>query len=96
MSETKPDFTIEDVWINLNTVSSISTGTAYSISNKRSGWVLLHESATEPLSTDSSGRYLKGSVDSTDTTAYVKEGSLDIWAKSSMVGVVCLVNIQED
>jgi hypothetical protein len=92
MSATITDIEIGGTWVDLNTVSGITVGSEFTIQNKRSSWVLLHESSTEPLAAEMSGVYLTD-LSKSSGRCTVKSGSLKIWGKTTN-GVNSIINIQ--
>ena len=81
-----------DAWVDLSTASGIVAGTKYDIQNKKGTWVLLYESDTEPLITETSGRFLSIIPDSS-SKATVLEGSLKVWAKALSSGAVTVATL---
>ena len=90
-----------DQWVNLSAMASIPEGQAYVLQNKSRAWLLLHESASPPSMTESSGRYVSSMPDET-AFAVVQKGALQIWAKSVPVdnifttAVVSVISEDED
>jgi hypothetical protein len=93
MPATIADIEIGDAWVDLNTTSGIAVGSEFTIQNKRSTWILLHESTSQPSANETSGVYLTN-LDRPDGKGKVVTGSLKIWAKSTKAGVTALINIQ--
>jgi hypothetical protein len=81
MAQTNPDITIptED-FVSINTLSGIAVGTAMTITNKSSSYILLAE-GTKPAATSEDG-VLVSPMSDTYAIADIPSGSLEIWAKS--------------
>lgn len=95
MAETIPDFKVtSEAWVDIST-KGIPVGTKYDIENRRGTWVILHESASEPLLTETSGRSL-ATFPNDNSHATIPAGSLNIWAKAIPNGAytVATLNIQ--
>jgi len=80
MAATIPNIKVSaNAWVDLSAESGIAVGAAYEITNQRGGWVLLHESSTEPSIEEDSGKRLASFP--VEYSAYIGEGSLKIWAR---------------
>lgn len=80
MAQTLIDETIGSTWVSLNSLTGISIGTSFIITNKGVEWLVLAE-GTEPSAGSNDGVYLTD-VSSEDSSKLVTSGSLEIWAKS--------------
>lgn len=93
MAATLPNIPVGDSWVDINTQSTISVGTAMEIINKGGGDVVLVESSSEPSPSSLDGIPLT-TTNAPYAIANIKTGSLKIWAKASgKLGSV--INVQE-
>lgn len=93
MATTLPDIIVEDVWISLNDTAGIAIGDGMVIHNKSTTWVLLQESATQPSVNSTDGVFLTD-LYHTEPSKIAQAGSLEIWAKSSIVGRKATISVQ--
>lgn len=67
-------------WLDVNTLSGVTVGTAFSIQNVGAAIVYLYESSTPPVEVD--GVILFDALTSgPNSTAYISSGSQKIWVK---------------
>lgn len=93
MAETKPDITIGDDWVSLNTLSEVPVGSPFLIQNKTTNWIILFEQSTQPSSSSTDGVYLTDLYQSEGSKLIVAD-SLEIWAKAAVAGRPCKLSIQ--
>lgn len=93
MAQTLPDITIGNTWVSLNAERSIAVGTAFKVQNKSTTWVILQESSTQPLNTDTKGE-LVTDLFHAEPSKIIAAGSLEIWAKSTIDGRLATVSVQ--
>ncbi|CAM0038273.1 hypothetical protein VPHF102_0031 [Vibrio phage F102] len=87
MAHIKGDYNGE--WFNLNTESSIATGTAMKLQNQGTYRVVLQESTTEPLQSDWSGEFMTTLLEE-EPSKVITEGSGTVWVRSSVNSVVSI------
>ena len=92
MAQTIPDIIVTSIWQSINTLSSISIGTAMSIDNKTIGVVLLAE-GTQPASDSLDGVPLTTYKDN-KSTGTVVTGSLEIWARTESTTATSRIAVQ--
>lgn len=93
MAQTLPDITIGNTWVSLNASTGIAVGTTFKVQNKSTTWVILQESSTQPLNTDTKGE-LVTDLFHTEPSKIIAAGSLEIWAKSTIDGRLATVSVQ--
>jgi len=82
MAQTLPDITAtSDDWVSINTLSGIPVGETFTVTNKSSFLVLLHESSAKPAAGNLSGSVLTN-LTGTQPSAVIPFGELEVWAKS--------------
>lgn len=94
MANTRPDVKNipSDSWVNLNTLSGISVGTAMSIQNKAQNVLLLFISPTQPTASSNDGIAVYD-FPSELSVVEIDSGEDIVWAKSR--GGLGQVNVQE-
>lgn len=93
MAQTLPDVIIGNTWTSLNAATGIASGTAIKIQNKSTTWIILQESATQPVNTDTKGE-LVTDLFHTEPSKIIAAGSLEIWAKSTIDGRNATISVQ--
>ena len=93
MAQTLPDIVVENTWVSLNSLGPIAVGTAFKIQNKSTTWVILQESATQPLNTDTKGE-LVTDLFHAEPSKLIAAGSLEIWAKSTIDSRFATLSVQ--
>lgn len=93
MAATIPDIPLDTTWLNLNDVSGIAAGVAFTIHNKTANAVRLYEGLTQPLAASKDGIVFQGFQED-HTRVDILQGSLPIWAKASHPKTDGLVNVQ--
>lgn len=82
MAQTIPDISVShDSWVDVNTISGVTVGTAAQITNKGVENVWLYEGTDAPSIDSKDGELLR--VDGVRSVATIAEGSLKIWARSA-------------
>jgi len=81
MAETLPNISIGQSWVDVNTESGISVGTAFSLYNEGTGSIKLIEQSSEPSHNDTKGKILDPHR-FPNSLAIIPTGSLRIWAKA--------------
>lgn len=80
-------------WVDVNTITGISVGTAMSIQNGSSAWVLLAESNDKP--TDETPTKTLTDLTFSSANAIILKDSLKVWAKSSSSSLSGKISVQE-
>jgi len=94
MAATIADITIGQTWVDVNTVSGITVGVAFSISNKGNGEILAIESTTTPAADSKDGIPITTNEQGY-AERYIPTNSLKIWckARSSTIGSTITVQL---
>lgn len=93
MSATLNDVQIGNDWVSINSTTGIAVGTAMSIQNKSTTWVLLQESSTKPNIASNNG-ILITDLFHQEPSKEVLSGSLEIWAKSTVTNRPATLSVQ--
>jgi hypothetical protein len=87
------DISVGDTWVSLNVATGLAVGTALKVQNKSTTWVLMQESATQPLNTSTKGEMVTD-LFHTEPSKLVVAGSLEIWVKSTIEGRLAKLTVQ--
>jgi hypothetical protein len=87
------DISVGDTWVSLNVATGLAVGTAFKVQNKSTTWVLMQESATQPLNTSTKGEMVTD-LFHTEPSKLVVAGSLEIWVKSTIEGRLAKLTVQ--
>tara|TARA_R110000851_G_scaffold252749_2_gene405207 strand:- start:324 stop:608 length:285 start_codon:yes stop_codon:yes gene_type:complete len=84
MAQTLPDIVIGQTWVDINTISEIGVGTAFRITNKGSGEILVLEQTATPSDSVTLGTPVTN-TNRPYAIANILTGSLKIWCKARYV-----------
>lgn len=82
----------EDTWVDVNTLSGIAEGTAFTGQNSGIPWIRLQESATQPTN-NVEGKLITNLFQSSPDFSVV-EGSGKIWARVANEGKTGSIRVQ--
>lgn len=93
MAATIADILIGQTWVDINTVSGITVGVAFSISNKGNGEILTIESTSTPVADSRDGVPITTNEQGY-AERYIPTNSLRIWCKArNVLGSVVTVQL---
>lgn len=94
MSQTIPDIVVpSNQFIDVNTLSGVTVGSAMTILNKGNYNIVLQESTLQPAASSEDG-VIMSNIYSPHARADIRSGSIKIWARTLGTDVSCKINVQ--